>query len=947
MHHRVVLGAWFGIAVALTLTARATASPDPFAECRKQFADKPRDYDSAYCFYRVAIRQQLWDDGVRAFDALERAHAGNFWLPLAYGHLFRDRDPDRAEALYRRAADGFQRQRDPGGEILARTNLRGFLAPKGRLKEAGVEMERVSALESATDDPLLKAQVWAAQAAHLQDTGGDLGSAYRLLRQTHRTVFPGGGYRQKRSCLSLLGGVTFQLGRADEALGIYQELDQLAAAEGDAREQAIARYNILNIYSMKETVLPTPGGRQRLLNLAESTLDIAQSAQHALVAVKTHRTIAALLAHDSGRRSDALAHVKECLSIAAAIRQPHDEAVCSWVEASIVRGSAPAQVREAEVRALAATVRANSPVTHAYSAGRSMRLSWATRPRADAIRHSLAAIDAIETLRSLQEGPESTAELFSAWTHDYYWFSGSLLRGAEPADLDLAFSITERMRARSLLDRLERARTRLDPAHPLAVERRSLLEAIAPLQRRLMDPILDGRSRRSTLDELEQLEHRDQDLQRRIALATNDRRPNSPAFSSLDGVRAALADDEALLSFQVGTWDTSDGEFGGGSWLIAVSRGATAVFRLPDRTALSTMVPVFSGLVTRGDNSGRQAATRLHSEILGAALKGLSPGIRRLIIIPDGPLHRLPFDALRAAPDAAPLTAHYELVVAPSATLWLHWQRNGPARTAGSQTLALADPELDAGAVADSAQRNAVLHQGLLLGRLPHARRESRSLERHLRDVDALVGVSASERALKERDLRAYKILHFAAHAVADDAHPERSAVLLSRGSDREDGLLQAREIANLDLDGSVVVLSACQTAAGPVQSGEGVLSLARAFFAAGAQSVIGTRWPIRDEDAAALFDTFYRALGEGATLSQALTRAKREAIAAGRPAAAWASLVVLGNGTLRPFPGGVAARPPSLIPPVALVTLALLVAAAVPFYRAARRRRRDHVVTP
>jgi hypothetical protein len=129
--------------------------------------------------------------------------------------------------------------------------------------------------------------------------------------------------------------------------------------------------------------------------------------------------------------------------------------------------------------------------------------------------------------------------------------------------------------------------------------------------------------------------------------------------------------------------------------------------------------------------------------------------------------------------------------------------------------------------------------------------------------------------------------------------------VLLAPGDDAEDGLLQGREIEALDLDGRIVVLSACQTAAGAVLSGEGVLSLAHAFFEAGAHAVIGSRWPLRDKDAATLFDAFYRHLGQGASLAEALKATQDKARATGRPASVWAGLVLLGNGDLRPFAGG------------------------------------------
>ena len=245
--------------------------------------------------------------------------------------------------------------------------------------------------------------------------------------------------------------------------------------------------------------------------------------------------------------------------------------------------------------------------------------------------------------------------------------------------------------------------------------------------------------------------------------------------------------------------------------------------------------------------------------------------------------------------------------------------------------LTLADPLLAGGVETEAPSRDATLLQGLRLGRLPHAREESRAIERHVGGVEALIGESASEKALKSRDLGAYDILHFAAHAVADEAHPERSAVLLAPGDAVEDGLLQVREIEALDLDGRIVVLSACHTAAGVVLSGEGVLSLARAFFEAGAHAVVGSRWPLRDADAAALFDTFYRHLGQGVSLSQALKATQDEARAAGRPASAWAGLVLLGNGDLRPFAGG---RPPTdrwpWLAPALASGLALLVAGLV-----------------
>ena len=170
--------------VLLVVSPRMTAAgppipADPFAACRQRLAQHPGDYESAYCFYAAAFERRSWSQGIRVFEALMREHADNFWLPLAFGHLHRNRNPGAdlaaAETLYRRAADGFQRQRHAEGEILARSNLRDILFPTGRVAEATAEVSRVTSIGAAVVDPIVKARVWMMEAGHVLDTGGDLG----------------------------------------------------------------------------------------------------------------------------------------------------------------------------------------------------------------------------------------------------------------------------------------------------------------------------------------------------------------------------------------------------------------------------------------------------------------------------------------------------------------------------------------------------------------------------------------------------------------------------------------------------------------------------------------------------------------------------------------------------------------------------------------------------
>jgi CHAT domain-containing protein len=133
------------------------------------------------------------------------------------------------------------------------------------------------------------------------------------------------------------------------------------------------------------------------------------------------------------------------------------------------------------------------------------------------------------------------------------------------------------------------------------------------------------------------------------------------------------------------------------------------------------------------------------------------------------------------------------------------------------------------------------------------------------------------------------------------------------------------------------VVLSACRSASGAAVEGSGVFGLARGFFRAGARAVVGGLWPMRDDEAASMMEAFARRLSEGKSVAGALASARMEKMAAGAPAAAWAGFVVLGDGSLVPFPGGLEGRSPAA---AALVLLtALLAAAALLLLRRLRAR--------
>ncbi|HZJ54795.1 MAG TPA: CHAT domain-containing protein, partial [Myxococcaceae bacterium] len=380
-------------------------------------------------------------------------------------------------------------------------------------------------------------------------------------------------------------------------------------------------------------------------------------------------------------------------------------------------------------------------------------------------------------------------------------------------------------------------------------------------------------------------------------VARSDPRSAPAPVATLAELQAALREDEALLSFQLWRPDISlKAPYpAGASWLVVLTREGASAVRLPDAQVVEPKLAMFRSLLVRGDSGERAAGAPLREELLGRALERLPDGVRSLVVVPDGALHGFPLDAL-VLEDGSALGARYAVSTVPSASLWLRWRR--AARPVTGPALALADPDPTAppGRERDASRW---LEQ-LQLPSLPHAREEATALVEALGPGGALrLGPEASERWIKTSDLRPWGLMHFATHAVVDETEPERSALVLAAGHPEEDGLLQPREIAGLDLGGKVVLLSACRTASGEVLQGEGTLGLVRAFFRAGALAVVASPWPLGDLEARKLIDELSERLGRGETLTDALAGAKRARQRAGAPALAWAGLQLHGDGTV------------------------------------------------
>ena len=869
-----------------------------FDRCDQLAAARPESEETAHCFDQTGTALQQAGKARARLQELLRRYPGSPW-PLFYLIY---RDPNPTQDLFRVAA-AFAARRDAMGEVVTRINLYRLLFNAGRVDEAGAQAGQTMRAAQASGDPGLIARARVLQARHLWGTGKDLEAAYLLLRQAEPALFPNGPYSAQRECLLALTNLDLELGRYPEGLGASRRLAELAAVKHDPYTEANARYGMARAVLDQTAELPSEEGRRQAARFAQQALDTAVTARNRGIEAKTHLLLGIL-----AKGGEARQHFDACLAVADTAR---DESNCLNGLARFLARENPREAQAAIDRSLQLARQAQDPWSMAFAWREQMRVSWAAG--LEAVASSRSALDAIEAMRDQQAGSSSQAEAFSTWSEDYYWLSGRLIDDAlqkrKPEDLEQAFQISERLRARTLIDTLEAAHAVPAAAAPIRQQRGAALEGISTVQRRLLDPGLPAPERVAANRELEQLEIQEADLRNQLARTAPaldaSRRPD---FATLARVRRALGADEALLSFQISSWDDERGDFGGGSWLLATTRGGTRAYRLPGRGELRSAVRLLNGTFDRRDGSDAAPAAALYGRLLDRPLRDLPPGIRRLVLVPDDALHQLPFAALRQSVASPPLAVRYELAAVPSATLWLSWKVRRPA-TAPIPALALADPPLPGGdsEVPETTRAAvAVFASGIRLGPLPYARRESRSVVSALGGGSVRrLGEEASEAYLKSAPLRRFGVIHFATHAVTDEGNPDRSGVLLAPGAVNQDGLLQIREIVDLDLDGRVVVLSACSSDTGALLRGEGVMSLARAFFQAGAHTVVASFWRLRDDEAADFFDRFYRHLGKGTSVAAALHAAQREMIAGGAPAAAWAGLVVLGDGDLVPLPGG------------------------------------------
>lgn len=238
--------------------------------------------------------------------------------------------------------------------------------------------------------------------------------------------------------------------------------------------------------------------------------------------------------------------------------------------------------------------------------------------------------------------------------------------------------------------------------------------------------------------------------------------------------------------------------------------------------------------------SFKSEARELYNLLLKTAENEIS-GVKRLIIIPDGALWELPFQALVGS-SGNYLIEEREISYSPSLGV-LSGIKSPPISSTNRKNLV---------AFANSIRRDAAP--------LPEAEREINAINQlYAPGASIFVKHAATESRVKTEAANA-KTLHLAVHGEIDQANPFESALLFTPEAG-DDGRLTISEILQLNLPESLLVLSACDTSRGQVLSGEGLLSLSWAFLAAGGQKVIAAQWAVEEKATARLMVNFHRTL--------------------------------------------------------------------------------------
>lgn len=589
----------------------------------------------------------------------------------------------------------------------------------------------------------------------------------------------------------------------------------------------------------------------------------------------------------------------------------------------------------------------------------------------EALAHIKESIAIIEASRAKVDSKDLRASYF-AQAHKHYELYIDLLMQLHQQQPDSnygveAFLASERARSRSLLDILTEEKFDFiagsdDQLLLREQELAQLLNAKRDYRTRLLGDDQASAEANQVAKEIRTLAREYEEVRARI-------REQNPRYASI--TQPSQLNMQEIQS-ELGAGDTLLLEFSLGderSYLWVVGPNSISGYELPGRAIIESIADKVYGLlvarqlvpdddgfheaksIAAADADYLQEAAELSRLLLGPAGSQLES--KRLLIVTDGKLHYIPFEALPVPKQSEQLTQphllidEHEIVELPSASILAVIRRDKARPTPDTKLVEiLADPVFDRddprvqqtqmlaqdSPPAEKAE-DIYLQRALraLNGdsasssppRLPASLKEAKAIMAVTPQSEGAiaVGFEANRARIMSDNLKNYRIIHFATHSILDNEHPEMSGLILSmidKEGNSQDGYLRLRDIYSLNMRADLVVLSACRTGLGREVQGEGLIGLTRGFMYAGSKGVIASLWKVDDEATAELMKNFYAfMLRDGMPPAAALRAAKQTVRSKSRWRSPyfWAGFVLQGEYNERFGPGKEAARLPQAAP--------------------------------
>jgi len=891
--------------------------------------------EKARCLYMTGNIQRLLGESRPAVEALERALA----LWKAAGDRRR-----QAETLNQRGLAQWATADGPGALASFQEAL-SLWESLGDAAAAAPAFNNVGLVYRATGEPRRALEAFE-RALSLFRAGGDearaatvlnnLGEIYDLLGEPDRALasyeqalelFRALGNRPgEAEALNNLGVLNDHLGEPQRALEQYRQALDLFRRQGDRRREAATLYNLGGIYQEL-------GEGERARELLDQALPLLRQVGDRR-GEATALSFLGRLRSETGDRSGAIADLTRALEISREIGDRHGQAFVlenlGGLELrSEARGDAERHLTGAlDLRRDLGDRRGEAESLHLLGAlrsaagevgaardlfARSLKIRQAiedgegeARGLQEIARLDLAAgdfgaartrleeaLDKIESLRA-RVARRDLRDTFFADRQDAYELLVEVLMRMHRADPAAghqveALEAAERGRARGLLDLLRE--TRADLRQGIAPEladrlqkARHLRDAKAEQHARLLAEgaraaaVEEARAELGTaLEDLAEAEAAARAASPRYAELT---RPTPVRFSDLPS--HSLDGGTMLLEYALGRER---------SWMWAVTPETVDVYELPPREEIETAARTVAERLRRpaASDPEEQAALAALSRMLLEPVAGRLP--ERVLVVPDGALHYVPFAALPVPGSEQPLIAEHEVVHLPSAATLSMLRRDrrtddsrGAVAVLADPVFTVDDPRVGRARLANAAPRAGAERSGdeaQRFERLPWTRREAEAILAQAagKPVLSALDFDADLRTALSPELRRYRIVHFATHGVLDSRRPALSGLVLSlvdRDGRPRDGFLCLQEVYGMDLDADLVVLSGCETALGREMRGEGLTGLTRGFFSAGTSRVIASLWRVEDRATAELMTRFYRGLlTEGRRPAEALRAAQ------------------------------------------------------------------------